>query len=333
MSVYNAAPYLKEAVDSILNQTFGDFEFLIVDDRSTDNSIKILETYEDERIVLFQNHKNIGLTRNLNKLIKLAKGEFIARMDADDISLPMRFEKQIKFLVNNLDIDLCGTQIGVFGNDKSNSSYPINFDDIKFQLMYQNPIAHPSVVWRKKALLSNHLFYDENYITSQDFELWTRCALNLKMSNLNEILVHYRTHNNQISILKNENQRNAALSIKLKYLNSLGFEIPLERNIEFECFFDNGFKTNSNDKILKKVDDFAHSLYLRNLDLNIFNQSNLIEYWENIFWGSKFTRYDLRMLKVINSSKIHMIHRVQTTKKLKLTVKCLLSWQVKNNIR
>ncbi len=109
MSVYNGEKYLREAIDSILNQTFKDFEFLIIDDGSTDSSADIIRSYTDFRIRLIQNEKNIGLTRSLNKGLKLAKGEYIARMDVDDISLPIRFEKQVSFLDKYEDVKLVGS--------------------------------------------------------------------------------------------------------------------------------------------------------------------------------------------------------------------------------
>ncbi|TNE70794.1 glycosyltransferase family 2 protein, partial [bacterium] len=118
MSVYNGEEFLREAMDSILDQTYTNFEFLIINDGSTDDTVPIIESYDDPRIRLIHNEVNIGLTKSLNKGIGLAKGEYIARMDADDISLPERFERQIEVLLNS-KIDICGTQgyVGKLNND------------------------------------------------------------------------------------------------------------------------------------------------------------------------------------------------------------------------
>ncbi len=111
MSVYNGDKYLREAIESILNQTFTDFEFIIVNDGSTDNSLEIIESYDDERIKTINNKKNIGLTKSLNKALKFAKGKYIARQDADDVSLPNRFEKQVEYLDSHPEVALVGTSV------------------------------------------------------------------------------------------------------------------------------------------------------------------------------------------------------------------------------
>ncbi len=152
MPVYNAEKYVGEAIESILNQTFTDFEFLIFNDGSTDNSSKIIKSYKDDRIIFFDYKENFGYVKHLNDGIKLAKGEYIARMDADDISLPERFQKQYDFLEKNKDVVLCGTWYRVLGTDKEYHTLTNN-DKLSVHLFFNNGIGHPTVFFRKNILV------------------------------------------------------------------------------------------------------------------------------------------------------------------------------------
>lgn len=204
MSVYNSEKYLNEAIDSILNQTYKDFEFLIVDDCSKDNSLKILEEYsqKDSRIILIKNEGNLGLTKNLNKAIKMSKGDYIARMDADDISETKRFEKQIEFLEKNKGIDIVGTFCSDINEDGifiRNRTLPTIHSQILKILPKFNPFAHPTVMMRKEKILSIGA-YNENYRTSQDYELWFRAiGKGLRVANIPEFLLKYRMNDNYVS--------------------------------------------------------------------------------------------------------------------------------------
>jgi len=146
LSVYNAEKYLVEAIKSILNQTFKDFEFIIINDGSTDKSLEIIESYqkEDERIILIS-RENKGLIASLNEGIEKAKGKYIVRMDADDISLSTRFEEQVKIMEENQNIGLCGTSVIVFGNNIKNDVWKLSKDDktIKTELLFSSPLFHP----------------------------------------------------------------------------------------------------------------------------------------------------------------------------------------------
>ena len=206
MSVYNGEKYLREAIDSILRQTFKNFEFLIVDDGSTDSSADIVRLSDDPRIRLVQNGENIGLIRSLNKGLKLAKGEYIARMDADDISLPERLEKQVRFLDENIKvglvsssinkIDETGKEVGVWKLSSSN-------DIIKQNLLKGlNQFSHPSSMFRKKCI-ERVGGYRERFKMAQDYDLWLRVAEEFEVANIEEPLCKYRIRPDSISI-KNE---------------------------------------------------------------------------------------------------------------------------------
>jgi glycosyltransferase involved in cell wall biosynthesis/GT2 family glycosyltransferase len=213
MSVYNDEKYLKEAVESILNQTYSDFEFIIVNDGSTDNTKKILHQFSDPRIKIINNEKNIGLTKSLNIALKSARGEYIARMDGDDISHPLRFEKQVAFLEKHQEclvlgtfmhmIDENGNKIGLWGRYE-------NFEDIKTGLLIQNEIGHGSTMLRRSAI-EKVGYYDENFLYAQDYDLWLRLSEIGELRNLPEKLYSLRFCQSCISIDKGEIQRKYAL--------------------------------------------------------------------------------------------------------------------------
>ena len=191
MSVYNGEEHLQKAISAVLNQTFKDFEFLIIDDGSTDNSYKIMRKFadKDKRIRLIRNRKNIGLTKSLNNAIMQSNGEYIARQDVDDISMPNRFQIQLNFLENNSDYTLCGTDVIV--KQDINKSVGINeINDIRKNLIVSNYFVHSSVIMRKKILMKIG-FYDENWLYGQDYELWCRFIYKYKLKAriLNEKLV------------------------------------------------------------------------------------------------------------------------------------------------
>ncbi len=218
MSVYNGEKYLREAVESILNQTFSDFEFLIVDDCSIDGTPRILNDYQqkDKRIKVIKNDRNMGLTRSLNKAIKQSSGNYIARMDADDIAIKERLEKQVNFMERNPDVVLLGTayyEIDKYGRELSRKFFPTTDRDIRKILMKYNPFCHASVVMRHSAFDKAGL-YDESILKTQDYDLWFRLASVGKVANLSEILMKRRYDGNNISIAQENEQLKWAVRVR-----------------------------------------------------------------------------------------------------------------------
>ena len=209
MSVYNGERFLRESMDSILSQTFKDFEFLIVNDGSTDRTKEILESYNDPRISIINNDKNIGLTRSLNKGLALAKGEYIARMDADDISLPERLEKQVEFLDTNPSIGVLGIKSNVIdekGNTLFQVKHPESHADIMAKLLLDNRFIHSSVIMRK-LLLDKYGYYNEELPMAQDYELFLGLSHSTQFANLSEPLHQWRKNTSTgISVLRRQEQ-------------------------------------------------------------------------------------------------------------------------------
>ena len=234
MSVYNGSRYLQESVESILNQTFTDFEFIIIDDGSTDNTREILTKYadQDQRIKLFKNEENIGLTKSLNKGLRLARGEYIARQDADDVSLPKRFEKQVALLDNHLEVVLVSCNVEVINPEGKTVAEHQQACDSKFiawYLLFSNYIAgHSQVMFRCKPVIDSG-GYCEARRYSQDYELWCRLIEIGDIVILPEALQKQRLHNNSVSAQRGSQQRTLSLSQSKHNLEQL---IAEELNLE-----------------------------------------------------------------------------------------------------
>jgi len=229
MSVHNGSAYLHDAIESILDQTFDDFEFLIIDDASTDNSIEVIKSFRDQRIKIITNENNIGLTRSLNKGLGSARGKYIARMDADDISLPQRFEKQVQFLDSHPETGICGTWVQT--TERSSEliwKYPIDNDNIKCSLIFESAFAHPSVMMRRQVLADYNLTYSENFYYAQDYDLWVRCACHTGLANLSEVLLLLRQHPAKIGSISADGQHEAARRIRCRQIQRFGMLVSEE---------------------------------------------------------------------------------------------------------
>jgi glycosyltransferase involved in cell wall biosynthesis len=195
MAVYNGERYLREAIESILGQSLHDFEFLIINDGSTDSSREVILSYDDPRIRLVDNTRNLGQTRSLNRGLELAEGQFIARQDADDISGPERLAKQVAFLETHTEVALlgtCYTEIDVQGTLIADIPLPCDCTQIRWCLLFFCPFVHSSVMLRKSSVLGQIGFYNETFSYGEDYELWSRIARCLPVANLRESLVQYR---------------------------------------------------------------------------------------------------------------------------------------------
>ncbi len=228
MPVYNGEKYLRKAIESILNQTFKDFEFLIINDGSTDRTKEIILSYRDQRIVYLENEENIGLTKSLNKGLKIAKGEYIARMDGDDVSLPERLEKQVEFLDRNSDYVLVGSDCTVLDESGKKIRTDLSIlsnSTLKAALALKNCFKHGSVMFRKDTFFSAE-GYDENFYCTQDYDLWTRMVKKGSVCNLPEVLFYRREHSKSIGSLNSYKQTENADIIRKKYWDSFGFWGP-----------------------------------------------------------------------------------------------------------
>jgi glycosyltransferase involved in cell wall biosynthesis len=222
LPVYNAEKFAHEAINSILKQTITDFELLIINDGSTDRSNEIIEGFKDSRIKVIQNQKNLGLIGTLNKGFNLAKGQFIARMDADDISIPNRFEKQLAYLTNHPEIDILGTQIKVFGTENYISKFNTDQEEIEIQLYFESMINHPTVMIRREFLVKHKLKFDTQFPHCEDWGLWLNSlSYHAKFKNLPDILLNYRVEGQNISIKNKDTELERHYNLYAAFLPNL----------------------------------------------------------------------------------------------------------------
>jgi len=268
MAVYNGEKFLKEAMESILTQTFTDFEFLIINDGSTDNSVKIIEEFNDPRIRLIHNEKNLKLIASLNKGISLAKGKYIARMDSDDISMPDRLKKEVNFLENSLEYGLVGTYYTVIdgeGVNQRNVSYPSSNDLIKLFLSLNCPLAHGSIMG-KCELFKQNLYGSKQYPDVEDYELWTRIAKLTKIHNIPEYLFKYRVYGESFSDTKTQLMYNQTLELSKKaYKNN----IKEYKKLIKEQFLEESY-TEEKEEVIEYVNEWLVSFVKRLLYVHEF---------------------------------------------------------------
>ena len=226
MPAYNAEKYIAEAVESILGQTFDDFEFIIINDCSQDRTEEIILSYDDPRIIYLKNEQNLGVAATLNKGLAIAKGEYIARMDADDISMPERFEKQAKFLDKKRKIVACGSATMLFGETQEQTVriFPTNPQRANLQLIFAPCFAHPSVMIRREILKEYALFYDECWEGTEDFALWWELGKKGRLVALREALLYYRMHTNQVTANSGSKIEKIFLPFAFKRLKDLNVD-------------------------------------------------------------------------------------------------------------
>lgn len=225
MSVYNGETYLVEAIESVRNQTFKNWELIVINDCSTDSTAKILEDFslKDERIKVYTNEVNLKLPTSLNKAISLAEGKYIARMDADDISLPDRLEKQYKFMEENRDVALSSCRFMTVKNGvymSGGAGGRCDCEALRAMLLVANPILHPGVIAKSEVM--KRFNYDTTLTCTEDLELWTRMVTEKqKIEILPECLLIYRLHDKQITSTTRERQHTEVLKIQGKYYGTL----------------------------------------------------------------------------------------------------------------
>ena len=290
LPIYNSEKYIKKSVKSILEQSFSDFEIIAINDGSIDKSLSVIESFRDKRIKIFNNYKNIGISASLNFGIQNSSGEYIARMDADDICLSNRLKNQIYFLDQNLSVDVVGSYFKTFGCAISRKICPpLQDDQIKAGLLFNAVLGHPVVMMRKDRIIASKLKYDSNYDGAEDYELWVRGSSKLCFANIPQVLLLYRIHPKQISSEKRREQMNIADSIRIKYLSNLNVSLT-EREKEIHlgvCRNDisylNNFKT---DEILKWKNSLVNQIHHQKLSDAVFDEiRNRFQmlYYQNFF--------------------------------------------------
>lgn len=238
LSTYNEEKYIAKAIQSILNQTYPYFELIIVNDGSTDRTLQIIESFNDPRIIII-NKFNSGLPDSLNEGIKLARYDWIARMDGDDIAEPTRFEMQVKYISGKVGV-IGGQFVSIDENDNvypdSHSAKPLEYSKCKLWLLFgMSPLAHPTVLIRKSCL-QQYGGYDSNFRAAQDVELWCRLAPDVKIINVPECVLKYRQHSNNITNKHKELQREFTFLGFMKSALNIRKPLTVEEFTKFVTF-------------------------------------------------------------------------------------------------
>lgn len=222
MSVYNDELYLKQSLDSIFAQTMQDFEIIIVDDASTDRTVEIINEYQDERIRLYLNETNQGLTKNLNRGLSFVRGEYIARMDGDDICRPDRLEKQIQWLEAHPSLMLISCRTHMFGDEDLVSDIQGTPKQLQARMLIRPVLAHPGFMMRRELVEKQGFCYDESYRSAQDYNFAVRVAKQFEIGIAPEVLLDYRVHKKQVSSKRGTEQSANADRVRKLQLEWLG---------------------------------------------------------------------------------------------------------------
>lgn len=270
MPVYNAQKYLKDAIDSILNQTFTDLEFIIINDGSSDKSTEIIESYSDPRIRYFTNKENMGIVATLNRGLELATGKYIARMDSDDISHPDRIQKQYDYMEKHPRLAVLGTNIEFIGARDGSSTAVVNPKWVKASMFFSSALAHPSVMLRGDILKRENYHYDATYEKVEDYELWTRISEKYQLNNLQETLFQYRIHAKQITQNYTDTEENSFRMLKKRELEKLNIEYS---NDEFDSFVKYCFHFDElTYEDIYRLNKFCKRAYDANKKIKLYSQ-------------------------------------------------------------
>ena len=276
MPVYNGEKHLKEAIESILNQTFTDFEFLIINDGSDDSSEIIINSYKDSRIRYIKNEKNLKLITTLNKGIDLSIGKYIVRMDADDISAENRIELLVNFMEKNPEIGVCGSYFETIGLENKIVKYPTQSDDLETCLLFYNPICHPTTIWRRDIIKKNSIYFKIDYIHAEEYKFWSEISNHSKLANIPEVLLYYREHDAQISQKHAEEQLKTAKKIRKELLTAINTSLTQEDIDNWEELILKDFHFNNPQGIIETLE----KLILKSKQNKILNRK-IAKKWKN----------------------------------------------------
>jgi len=316
LPIYNAERYLQETLDSLFAQTFTDFEIIAVDDGSSDASIKILKNNTDSRLKVVSNEKNLGISDTLNRAISIATGQYLARMDADDIAYPSRFEKQVAYLDSHPEVDVLGTWFRLFGGTVPQViENPVDHAGIQAALIFDSALGHPTVMIRASSLTKVTHAYDAKFNKAEDYEFWTRGSNQLVYANLPEVLLDYRIHRQQTGSTSTSAQTRLADQVRLAYLEQLGIRLSdPSKQIHLELAHYQFGKMRVHD--FMKVDTYLKEMtdYLRETPtLKIALLKEFERYFTHHFYRDYFnqpSKHFIRERNLFNPSRVSLNKKI-----------------------
>lgn len=266
MPVYNAAPFLKEAIECVLAQTYSDLTLLLIDDGSTDGSEAVISSFDDPRIRYVKNGQNLGLIKTLNRGIAMTETEFVARLDADDLTATDRLALQMEYMFAHPETGVCGTwyeNIDKEGHRINTVHQPDRNELIKPAFLFNNPFMHSSLLIRTELLKKNP--FSENYPHLEDYELWFRLSRQTRMVNLPRVMASYRWHGSNVSTTFSRTQQDSCLRLVKEILAGLGIDpTPEELEIHRKLSFLQRGKTHFSGPELKRASAWLKKIAAQN---------------------------------------------------------------------
>lgn len=305
ISCYNRQNFIRESLESVLKQSYKNIEILIIDDCSTDDTLKILAEYQDDRIIILKNSTNMGIPYTRNKGLQNATGKYFAILDSDDICTEDRIEKQVTYLEENQDVVAVGSQVETFGLNKRSfiCKYYNTYEELKAQLIFNVPLCNSSAMVRKSIIDSYNIKYNNSYYVCQDYDFWYQIMKIGKIMTVSDVLVKYRVSNNNISKTSQENQEKLInrmriiLEIRSNVLNYYQFKLNSK---EIEIF--NDFFIDLNDKTF----DLKNNLSTLKLICNKIQKNN-----RTLNSSTLAKVYNDNLLIALNSDKIYIFEKIR----------------------
>ncbi len=277
MPTYNGEKYLKDSIASILNQTFKDFELLIINDGSPEKTDKIIESFHDERIRYIKNQTNIGISQSSNLGLSLARGRYIARQDHDDIALPTRLEEQFNYMEAHPEIGVCGTGYQIFGKKNRKVIHPTEDKAIKARLLFKCTMAHQTTLIRKEVLEKYGLKYDTEFQSSNDRKLWIDLCNYTKFHNLPQILLKYRMHRGMTSQTKRAIVLEEARKMRRILYNRMNIKLSGDLQEVADTYLFQGRARVKDLTTLKKIEQILLTFIEANNKTNVFDKEEFAQ--------------------------------------------------------
>jgi glycosyltransferase involved in cell wall biosynthesis len=330
MPVYKGDEYLSEAVDSILNQTFTDFEFIIICDDPTEKTRQILDKYKqsDSRInVCYQERE--GLVNSLNRGCSLARGEYIARMDADDISSSDRLEEQVKFMDQNPQVCVCGSWIEIIGYNAGGIwKYPVENNEIQCKHLFNCSIAHPSSIIRKEHLVQQNLLYDSAFRHCEDYDLWVQISTFYPLANIDKVLLKHRIHPYAVGQQHSSDQFECADRVRYQQLREFLGLTPTEDELRLHSSISSG-EFEARGDYLNAVNQWLLTIRSANQERNYFDDSVLSAELAKRWYAAcnKATNLGMITWEQFQASPLSKMNILTKRQRYTLLVKCLLKME------
>jgi glycosyltransferase involved in cell wall biosynthesis len=328
--------YVLESISSILDQTYQNIEVIAIDDCSTDTTKQKLEQLasKDARLKVYHNEVNLKLIKTLNKGIELCNGKYIARMDADDIALPTRLEKEVRFLEQNADYSIVSTMFYTFksGSSKKNLyKNPVQYDELQAYLLFKSGICHPAVMIRKTLFTEKGLAFEQAYLHVEDYALWSKALYCSKLANIDEPLLLYRVHETQVSTLNEKSQINNKKEVFKIHCEKLGLPTDSYYLDIYASVAESDPLHTSLDYIIE-CEKFMKLLIRKNEEIQFCSHPYLLKmlsiHWIRLCANS---RLGLKVLNICSASSLYNRQNYSNQDLVILYIKCLFKMEYKKS--